>query len=252
MLPVDSICVVASDLSAAGRLNEAGIVAKSAINIDEAFLFLLDSAIDRPGLKDKLSSAGYTKVFETFYFPTECPTDVRTRLVRSLFSYIEKSYESYVDPARNIACYEMLFQLASNVTASGSIDLLDFGCGTGLIQATKIPRVAHTLVGYDFSEPMRRNAEKHGLSVIESLEGNASLKYDVILASFVLHLGIDGPTMAQLISLLRDGGVFVANFHKDMFLHETVEMLRRNTDDPVSIKLTPSGFGTAMIAQRTL
>jgi SAM-dependent methyltransferase len=251
MLPVDNVWVVVDDSSSADGFLADGMLITSTIDIGEAFLLVLDSVDERPKVPIDLRSAGYTKVFENIYFPTKCSAAVRATLVRSLFSFIEKSYESYVDHARNVGCYEMLFDLASSRAANAPRDILDFGCGTGLIMSTRVPRVVGRLVGYDFSEPMRRNAESRGMSVIESLDKEVGEQFDVILASFVLHLGIDSTTLVKLINLLRRGGVFVANFHKEMFLEETIEEIRRHADKRVTIDLTPTTYGTAMIAQRT-
>lgn len=249
MLPVDSVCVVVSDASAANGLRAAGLPVESTIKAGEAHLMVVGSAADHPSFKPRLNRAGYTKVFEYFYFPTQCSSAVRQELVRSLFSYIESSYESYVNPARNIACYETLFDLASNRRAGTSLNVLDFGCGTGMIQSTTVPRSARSVVGYDFSEPMRRGAEKHGLLVIDSLDEPAIHQFDVILAAFVFHLGIDGITVAKLVGLLRPGGVLAVNFHKDMFLADTVEEIRRHAGNRMTIDLSKRTFGTAMIAQ---
>lgn len=251
MLPVDSVCVVGSDASAANGLRAAGLPVESIIKTGEAHLMVVGSAADHPNLKQRLNSAGYTKVFEHFYFPTQCSSAVRQELVRSLFSYIESSYESYVNPARNIACYETLFDLASSRRAGTSLDVLDFGCGTGMIQSTTVPRSARSVVGYDFSEPMRRGAEKHGLIVIDSLDEPAVNQFDAILAAFVLHLGIGTAAVEKLVGLLRPGGVLAANFHKDMFLVDTVEEIRRHAGNRVTIDLCKTTFGTAVIAQRS-
>lgn len=93
-------------------------------------------------------------------------------------------------------------------------DILDAGCGTGLVGPLLKP-VAKTLVGVDLSEPMLEKARALGVyddlvagDLVEHLLDNPG-RYDAIAAAATLiHFGDLAPVVSASSRALRPGGLF--------------------------------------------
>lgn len=104
--------------------------------------------------------------------------------------------------------------------APGSLDVLDAGCGTGLVAAALRP-LASTLVGVDLSSGMLERAhERGGYDRLEETELSAFLAeqdacWDLIVAAGVLGWVHDlGPLLQACVKALRPGGLLVATIEQ--------------------------------------
>jgi tRNA (cmo5U34)-methyltransferase len=120
------------------------------------------------------------------------------------------------DPGRVALARAVADAISRQVGLSPSMDVLDFGCGTGLLTFTLQPRVG-TIVGADTSAGMLdvfdRKVQAAGSSSVRShrlVEGRpleAAGTFDLIVSSMTLHHVRDlAPLLVTFRSMLRAGG----------------------------------------------
>lgn len=115
--------------------------------------------------------------------------------------------------------------LLSEVALDTGEDVLDFGCGTGLLSLRMAP-VVKSLTGADVSSGMldvmmkkARDLELHNVSTL-ALDPEQCLlpkdAYDLIVGSMVMHHVEDlKSVLGQLFDALRPGGVALADLDPD-------------------------------------
>jgi predicted TPR repeat methyltransferase len=138
---------------------------------------------------------------------------------------------AYDIPRRLVA---MIMQHAK--AGSGKWDVLDLGCGTGLVGAQIVPR-ARQLAGVDLSSRMLEKARQRGIytklveaDLLAMLQGEPAAAYDVITSADVfIYVGKIDAVVAEVSRALRPGGLFA-------FSVETLE--QRETQE---YRLTTSG-----------
>jgi len=99
--------------------------------------------------------------------------------------------------------------------AAAPVDILDAGCGTGLI-GPLVRDIARRLDGVDLSGPMLESAKRTGVydslyeaDLVEFLQSHPR-NYDVIVsAATLIHFGDLAPVMAAAASSVRANGLFV-------------------------------------------
>lgn len=132
------------------------------------------------------------------------------------------SYERIVDTARNIENANRLVEIALerlNSPSLSSLKILDYGCGTGLSVSAALPGWLGQLFGYDPSPTMVEAAKNRGLRMIER---NCSDHFDIIFASYVLHLGLQTEDVQWIINRMKDDSIFIGNW-----LHGLPNEMRR-------------------------
>jgi ubiquinone/menaquinone biosynthesis C-methylase UbiE len=100
------------------------------------------------------------------------------------------------------------------------LDVLDFGCGTGMYARMLSSSGARRVVGYDLADGMldhaRRRAEKDGFDIAFTAKLTPDLdgRFDVVLAVYVLPYAQTRDELvamcADMLRLLRPGGRLVA------------------------------------------
>lgn len=105
---------------------------------------------------------------------------------------------------------------------AGGLDILDIGCGTGLVGAL-VRKQARQLVGVDLSLPMLAQAKDkhvydalHRGDLIAFLNENANAFDVVTCAATLIHFGDLYPAFEAGARCLRDGGLFLVT----LFQHE--------------------------------
>lgn len=146
-----------------------------------------------------------------------------TALSVALFDLCAERYERLVDVPRNIANIHNLLQvvLGARQEKAGPVNMLDFGCGTGLVVRALqsfMPRskcIIHC-TGTDRAPHMLEMAGRRGLVVLrkEDWERVPAEAYDAVIASYVAHLGISRADCELIAKQLGPGGVFAANYHR--------------------------------------
>lgn len=166
-----------------------------------------------------LIAAGYAKYFENAYFSNTLSGSARQLLVQAYFNTISSSYVSMARQSFNAACYDILFDVARSLKKNFK-NCLDFGCGPATILESSIASYVPEVVGWDFSGRMRQLARNRGLSVLREVDFLAGARqFDLVLSAYVFHYGTVSVDVLQRIAQhLEVGGLFVANFHKDLGL----------------------------------
>jgi len=147
------------------------------------------------------------------------------------FDVVAESWDER--PQRVKLAQDIADALLLQIPATTSLDVLDFGCGTGLL-TLQIQPLVHSITGVDSSEGMLRvlndkitNLKLANARTIQcNVEGGESIpgKYDLIVSSMTLHhvQGIE-ELLTQFYDLLVSGGrVCIADldqegghFHED-------------------------------------
>jgi predicted TPR repeat methyltransferase len=147
------------------------------------------------------------------------------------------------------------FESLRTLARLDGMDVLDFGCGTGLL-TEKLAQVAARVVGLDTSTEMLEVLEAKGLPNVSTIADeltddlvsrNAGLQsgFDLIVASSVCGFLPDyEKTLRLLKSLLVEGGVFV----QWDWLASDEDSQHGLTSEQVSRTLRRVGFDSVMVA----
>jgi ubiquinone/menaquinone biosynthesis C-methylase UbiE len=174
-----------------------------------------------------LAADSLPRLMDHFYLWTPAGArETRQQILDALFNETATNFGLLINEEnnrRNIKSLLVLIQ--KHFKGRNDLSVLDFGCGPGLSidVAGEFP---FKLTGYDRCEKMRAIAHKRGLAVLTpDIFYAGSRAYDAILASYVLHLTLPSDELKQLWSVLKPGGILVANFHKSSGLSITNEFL---------------------------
>ncbi|NPC57832.1 class I SAM-dependent methyltransferase [Caenimonas soli] len=158
------------------------------------------------------------RMFEACYLPVVEDVVARRTYVRTLFAGLSNFYDGEINKSVNATCYDTLLQGISRMTGHLPRHVLDFGCGPGTVLSSEVPRLVQHLKGFDFASSNRALASERGLGVLtpEQLEALPNDSFDAILSAFVLHYETLSPSdIATLGRVLKKGGIWAGNFHKD-------------------------------------
>ena len=119
-------------------------------------------------------------------------------------------------PARVKLAKDVAHTISEAIKLDHNMDVLDFGCGTGLLTLELQPLV-RSITGIDSSQGMLdvlvAKAKSHNLTNVKTrcldLEKGDKLEgsYDLVVSSMTLHhIREIGPLLAQLCSILRPAG----------------------------------------------
>lgn len=191
-------------------------------------------------------SSGGTRIFEEYYLASPSEDRAQGVLVGAFFDWLADRYNNKIDPSRNLACYDELYDIAKRLRGSaGAGAVLDLGCGPGTILRSRIARTAEMLVGYDLSEVAAQAAASDGLTVMARnvfLAGPA--RFDVALSAYTMHYACDlAETLAGVQCNLKSGGVWALNFHKDIGLDAFLARLE-STSLELTVHARGSTFGS--------
>lgn len=135
---------------------------------------------------------------------------------KEFYEIIGRAYETLIDKTNNISCID---EMMKRINKHGLIDektvILDYGCGAGLSQELGC---SGEIVGYDFSNEMRRLARKRGMHVVDEKQ-LASLPdnyFDACFASYVFHMAIREDELDIMLKKLKENSIIIANFYKDL------------------------------------
>jgi 2-polyprenyl-3-methyl-5-hydroxy-6-metoxy-1,4-benzoquinol methylase len=168
------------------------------------------------------------RYFDRYYLLLPKNVTKRQETIDSFFSFIANKYESLIDVERNIENINILLDILNNyISPIANKSILDFGCGTGL-SSRLMSKWNINIIGVDSCAIMRKISKSNGLNVISinDLAAQSENIYDGAFASYVLHLSPSFDSLDILWSHLKKNGVFVANFHKDVGIKETMSHIK--------------------------
>lgn len=168
----------------------------------------------------------------------------RQDLLDGFFALIAANYDSIVDVRRNVHNIRQLFDyLASLICVDSNSKVIDYGCGTG-ISLRALPAIASRIVGVDSCPAMRGISRRSGMQVWsdESLARQPAGSIDCAFSSYVLHFRPDPHGFYALWSVLRPGGVVVANFHKGMGISEVSTLVTDNNGRVLELPTVESQY----------
>lgn len=140
-----------------------------------------------------------------------------SQYVAQVFDRYAESFDAKLTQELHYTIPEQLVALARQcAAATEQWDVLDLGCGTGLVGAAIAP-YARKLVGVDLSVNMLAKARERGLyqrtecmDLLAMMRGEDASTYDVVVAADVfIYVGKIDEVVAEAKRLLRPGGLFV-------------------------------------------
>ncbi|MCA9522986.1 MAG: methyltransferase domain-containing protein [Myxococcales bacterium] len=150
--------------------------------------------------------------------------------VKETQSYYDE-FSGWYERARSVGYHAFLDQAETSVLrpyADGR-DLLEVGCGTGLILERLAPR-ARRAVGMDLSEGMLEKARSKGLDVVQGSatalpfeDQSFDLSYSVKVLAHVPDIRL---ALAEMARVTRPGGHIIAEFYNRHSVRYWIKRLR--------------------------
>lgn len=129
--------------------------------------------------------------------------------------------QQYVAP--NLAAQAVLTSLGTKAISS-DLEILDAGCGTGLVGAELAKLGARVIDGVDLSPGMLEVARKTGVyRTLETADLSKALsisdgKYDIVTCVGTLTQGHVGPeALAEFVRITKKGGIIVATVRENVW-----------------------------------
>lgn len=135
--------------------------------------------------------------------------------VAQLFDGYADNFDSHLVETLKYSTPAQLAKLLQDASAGSFRDILDLGCGTGLMGA-QLASAERRLVGVDLSEKMLERARQREIysrlenaDLVAMMSREPDCSYDLVIAADVLvYVGRLEPLFAQAYRLLRPLGVF--------------------------------------------
>lgn len=158
---------------------------------------------------------------------SDTPTQASNDYVETVFDSFADSFDRVLDRLQYRAPYLLSAAVAKYLTAAGSLEVLDAGCGTGLCQEWLRP-YATRLIGVDLSEKMLDKARERG-----GYDGltKAELTEYLGLQSNAYHLIVSADTLVYFGALETVLGNAAQSLQPGGLLAFTVEQLQAENND---------------------
>lgn len=146
-------------------------------------------------------------------FSGETPTAQPEAMTRGLFDPYAKNFDAHLLGPLKYRVPQMIAQMILERFPERKINLLDLGCGTGLLGAALGP-INGFFVGVDLSLPMLGEAKKHNVysrlhnvNLLDALDATDGNEYEVIVAADVfVYLGALDAAIRDCFKVLKPGG----------------------------------------------
>src|SRR4029453_816149 len=133
-------------------------------------------------------------------------------VIIKMFDQVAESFDDTLIGMLNYQAPAFLADGIAPLLASANVDILDLGCGTGLVGA-QVRRLARTLTGVDLSPNMLDQARKRQIydqlicaDVTEFLETHANSFDAVVAGDLFIYIGDLSKVFQGVASALRTGG----------------------------------------------
>lgn len=146
----------------------------------------------------------------------ETPPTQPASVVQRLFNFSAPHFDGHVVDNLLYKLPHDVAQMILNWYPDKQVDVLDLGCGTGLLGASLGP-LKGVIVGVDLSSEMIRHAHQHNVyaqfnqvNILDALQATPAQHYDVITALNVLiYVGDLNPVIPNAHRILAPRGRFV-------------------------------------------
>jgi len=146
----------------------------------------------------------------------ETPPTQPAAVVQRLFNLSARNFDGHLVDNLQYQLPHDVAQLIISWYPDKQVDVLDLGCGTGLLGASLGP-LKGVIVGVDLSSEMIRQAHQHNVyaqfnqvNILDALQATPAQHYDVITALDVLiYVGDLKPVIPNAYRILVPGGRFV-------------------------------------------
>lgn len=137
-------------------------------------------------------------------------------VVRGIFDRYAESYDVHLTRTLKSQVPKHVAELVRSARPDLRFNLLDLGCGTGLV-GLYLGRIQGHFIGADLSEPMLRQAARHKLyarlhhvNLLDALRETPANEFEVITcADALIYVGDLAPVLPAALRILKAGGVFV-------------------------------------------
>ena len=143
----------------------------------------------------------------------DVPTATPERLVKDIFDDYAESFDDHLVNKLQYQTPAKLFSLIETTDLKNA-DVLDLGCGTGLM-GEKLRPIAKSLTGIDLSEGMLKKAEQRAIydelacSELNGFLSSHPQQYDLVVASDVfVYVGDLAPVFQSARASLKKDGLF--------------------------------------------
>ena len=146
-------------------------------------------------------------------FSGETPAAQPETMTRELFDSYAKNFDAHLLGALKYRVPQLIAQMILERFPERNINLLDLGCGTGLLGAA-LGTINGYFVGVDLSLPMLAEAKKHNVysrfhnvNLLDALNATDGNEYEVIVAADVfIYLGELDTAIRDAFKVLKPGG----------------------------------------------
>ncbi len=139
----------------------------------------------------------------------------QNQLWQDFYKLFGNEYETLVNKENNKECIELMLNVIS--VNKKNCKILDFGCGSGLSYGLN---QTGKIFGYEPVSTMKYQAQNKGMTVFDSKEINQLPNefFDAVFSSYVFHMGIVYEDIERIVPKLKQGGIWLANFYKEINL----------------------------------
>lgn len=191
-------------------------------------------------------------------FSGETPAAQPETMTRELFDPYAKNFDAHLLGALKYRAPQLIAQMILERFPERNINVLDLGCGTGLLGAA-LGAVNGYFVGVDLSLPMLEQAKKynvysrlHNVNLLDALDATDGNEYEVIVAADVfIYVGALDVAIRDCFKVLKPGGWLFFSCESapengaDFVLHKS--MRYGQTTTYVKRLLHASGFASPSI-----
>ena len=161
------------------------------------------------------------------------------------------SNEQYCGPKYIIDFLAKVSNKAGNHKKYSELEILDAGCGTGLVGVVLQQQGYHTIDGCDLSDKMTKIAQKTGAyrALTEGVDLNQMItfktnQYDVTISCGVFTLGHVPPlALEELIRVTKPGGLVVITTRKSYYDSTDFQFVCDNLKNEGKIKVVDHVIG---------
>jgi len=187
----------------------------------------------------------------------ETPAAPPAQVVESLFDDYALRFEHHVVDELRYRAPQQIREALDSLGATGPFDVMDLGCGTGLVAKTLRDR-AKFIVGVDLSPKMVEMARRSGAyDRVEQADAVAALRaageeqFDLVVAADVLiYVGEVTDLFAAAARALRDGGWLAVSIEVSSQADLVLQPTRRYAHDPRYVSRTARANGLKEALER--